>query len=228
MIRGLIFDFDGLILDTEGPEYQSWCEIFHQHGQELPATLWVECIGRAQGWFDPLAHLEGLLGRALDYQNLREQQRRRMLDLVDAQPLLSGVESYVRDAQRLGLRLAIASSGSPDWVNGHLKRLRLGDAWHCVHCPDGVVRAKPEPDLYLAALKALDISAAQAIAFEDSPNGIRAAKRAGLRCVAVPHALTDGLDLSEADVRLSSLSEMPLEKLLSSLAPTETTPEGSS
>jgi HAD superfamily hydrolase (TIGR01509 family) len=214
MIRALIFDFDGLIVDTEGPEYRAWCEVFSAHARELPLLVWAECIGRDAGWFDPLAYLEGLLGRSLEREALRAEQRARALQLVHSQPLLPGVQAYVRDAQRLGLGLAIASSGTREWVTGHLQRLRLDDAWHCVRCREDVVRPKPEPDLYLAALEALGVTASQAIAFEDSPNGIRAAKRAGLRCVAVPHGLTGGLDLSEADLQLDSLADMPLDVLM--------------
>jgi HAD superfamily hydrolase (TIGR01509 family) len=214
MIRALVFDFDGMIVDTEGPEYLAWCEIFSAHARELPLLVWADCIGRADDWFDPLAYLEGLLGRPLERETLRARQRERALRLVHGQPLLPGVLAYVRDAQRLGFGLAIASSGSREWVTGHLQRLQLGDAWHCVRCREDVLRPKPEPDLYLAALEALGVAASQAIAFEDSPNGIRAAKRAGLRCVAVPHGLTGGLDLSEADLQLASLADKPLEELV--------------
>ena len=218
MIRALVFDFDGLILDTEGPEYLAWCEIFRAHAQDLPLPVWAECIGRAAGWFDPLEYLERLLGTPLEREALRLQQRSRMLELVAVQPLLPGVRAYVRDAQRLGLGLAIASSGTREWVTSHLQRLELGGDWQCVRCREDVLRPKPEPDLYLAALEALGVAASQAVAFEDSPNGIRAAKRAGLHCVAVPHGLTGGLDLSEADLQLASLADMPLEALVPTLA----------
>ena len=118
------------------------------------------------------------------------------------------------DAQRLGLRLAVASSSSRAWVGGHLERLGLLDRFACVHCRDGVDRAKPDPALYLTVLRTLGVRLEQAIAFEDSPNGITAAKRAGLFCVAVPNQLTAQLALDHADLRVGCLADLPLDDLL--------------
>jgi beta-phosphoglucomutase-like phosphatase (HAD superfamily) len=99
-----------------------------------------------------------------------------------------------------------------------LERLRLDADWDAVRTRDDVVRTKPAPDLYLSAVAALGVAPREAVAFEDSANGIAAAKDAGLLCVAVPNALTAGMDLSRADVRLGSLADTPLEELLARLA----------
>jgi len=129
-----------------------------------------------------------------------------------------GVREYVADAKRLGLRLAVASSSSRAWVLGHLERLHLNADWDAVRTRDDVARTKPAPDLYLSAVAALGVAPKEAVAFEDSANGIAAAKDAGLLCVAVPNALTAGMDLSRADLRLASLAETPLESVLALLA----------
>jgi beta-phosphoglucomutase-like phosphatase (HAD superfamily) len=113
-----------------------------------------------------------------------------------------GVREYIADAERLGLRLGVASSSSRVWVLGHLERLRLNVEWDAVRTRDDVARTKPAPDLYLAAVEALGVAPHKAVAFEDSLNGIAAAKAAGLLCVAVPNALTAGIDLSRADVKV--------------------------
>jgi len=128
------------------------------------------------------------------------------------------VRDYVADAKRMGLLLAVASSSSRAWVLGHLERLGLGAQWDAVRTRDDVARTKPAPDLYLAAVEALCVDPTEAVAFEDSVNGIAAAKAAGLLCVAVPNALTAGMDLSQADVKLDSLAETPLAELLARLA----------
>jgi len=132
--------------------------------------------------------------------------------------VLPGIVEYLEDADRLGLRVGIASSSSRNWVLGHLERLGLSDRWECIRCWGDVERAKPWPDLYLAVLDHLGVPPSEALAFEDSPNGIAAAKAAGMICVAVPNPLTDALDLSKADVRLGSLAEMPLPELLDRIA----------
>jgi HAD superfamily hydrolase (TIGR01509 family) len=142
----------------------------------------------------------------------------RKTELIAALDVMVGVREYVADAKRLGLRLAVASSSSRTWVLGHLERLGLSADWDAVRTRDDVARTKPAPDLYLAAVEALGVAPNEAVAFEDSTNGIAAAKAAGLLCVAVPNALTAGMDLGRADLRLSSLMETPLERLLAVLS----------
>lgn len=214
MIQALIFDFDGLILDTEVPDYQAWLEIYQEYGCQLPFSTWSTYIGRAAEVFDAYAHLEAQLGQTVDRQAIRTKRRMRYSELVAAQPVLPGIVDYVTTAKRLGLKLAVASSGTREWVVGHLTRLALLDYFDCVKCFDDVGCGKPDPASYLAALAALQVEAKQAIAFEDSPNGVLAARRAGLFCVAIPNALTGQLSLEHADMRLQALSELPLEQLL--------------
>jgi HAD superfamily hydrolase (TIGR01509 family) len=129
----------------------------------------------------------------------------RRTQLVLAQPVLPGVTELVDAARVAGLRVGVASSSSCQWVNGHLERLGLRDRFDCVRCRDDVAAVKPAPDLYLASIECLGVRADEALAIEDSPNGVAAAKAAGLRCVAVPNVITGGLDLSGADVVLESL-----------------------
>ncbi|HEX6510061.1 MAG TPA: HAD family hydrolase [Chloroflexota bacterium] len=218
MIQALVFDFDGLILDTEGPDYRAWQEIFWEHGSDLPLELWSDCIGRSSDWFDPIGYLESQLGCSLDREATLSRHRRRHHQLLEAEPILPGIESYLADAARLGLRIGMASSSSRQWIVGHLERLRLSSNWECIRCWDDVESAKPSPELYLAVLQHLEVPAHEALAFEDSPNGIAAAKAAGMFCVAVPNRLTEGLDLSRADMRLASLAEISLSELLGRIA----------
>ena len=166
--------------------------------------------------FDPVDHLQGLVGRFGDEKAVRAQVETRYRELVEAQPVLPGVADRIAEAQRLGLRLGVASSSRRPWVDGHLARLGLRDAFTCLACrgdPPGL-RGKPNPDTYEAAVACLGVSPAGTLAIEDSPHGIRAAKAAGLHCLAVPNGLTSHLDLSEADVTAVSLAEVSLEDFL--------------
>ncbi|MEJ2262325.1 MAG: HAD-IA family hydrolase [Anaerolineales bacterium] len=214
MIRALIFDFDGLILDTEGPIYQSWQELFQEHDCVLPFETWAKIIGVPAGTLDPFTFLEEQLGHAVDRAALAPKRRAREDELNARQSLLPGVEAYIAEAERLELGLGVASSSSCKWVTGHLARLGLLSHFDCVRGSDDVERAKPDPDLYLSVLECLNVDAYQAIALEDSPNGILAAKRAGLFCVAVPNQITRELPLDHADLYLNSLADLPLEELL--------------
>jgi HAD superfamily hydrolase (TIGR01509 family) len=216
LIRAVVFDFDGLILDTEEPVYKSWLEVYEAHDQELPFERWVQIVGSTTTGFHPQHHLEERLGRPLPKEVLDRRIERRT-ELVLANKLLPGVVERIDEAHALGLKVGVASSSSTEWVRGHLARLGILERFDCVRCRDDVANVKPEPDLYLAVLDCLEVRAAEAIAIEDSPNGVAAAKRAGMRCVAIPNSITARLDLSAADVLLASLADVTLPELLTRL-----------
>jgi HAD superfamily hydrolase (TIGR01509 family) len=214
MIEAVIFDFDGLIVDTELPVFQAWQEIYEEHNAVLPLEEWGACIGGAAEFFDVYGYLETQIGRSVLRADIAVKQRKRHLDLVAVQAILPGVEDYIATAKRLGLKLAVASSSPRSWVAGHLSRLGLFDHFDYTHCGDEVSNKKPDPELYLSVLTALGLRGDQAIALEDSPNGLWAAHRAGIFCVAVPNIITGQLPLDHANMQLTSLANMPLEALI--------------
>jgi HAD superfamily hydrolase (TIGR01509 family) len=220
MIKALIFDFDGLILDTETPEFDVWREIYGEFGQDLQLELWAQTVGgNAASDFDSLQHLQSLLGRDLTSLELESRAFERKLTRIHTQPPLPGVVDMLNAAQRMGLRLAVASSSRHRWVDGHLTRLGLDHFFEAVRCADDVARTKPEPDLYLAALDALKVSPHEAIAFEDSPNGVCAARRAGLFVVAIPNPVTAPLTFKDESLRARSMADLSLAQLLEAAKP---------
>jgi HAD superfamily hydrolase (TIGR01509 family) len=219
VIRAIVFDFDGLILDTEEPVYRSWLEVYQAHGEELPFERWVQIVGSTTTGFHPQYHLEERLGRPLPKEVLDRRIGRRT-EMILAQAVLPGVVQHLDAARELGLSLGVASSSSHEWVEGHLARLGILDRFACVRCREDVEHAKPEPDLYVAVLDCLGVSASEAIAIEDSPNGVAAAKRAGMKCVAIPNSITARLDLTQADITLHSLAEITLRELLEQVTST--------
>jgi HAD superfamily hydrolase (TIGR01509 family) len=224
-IRGLLFDFDGLIVDTEGAAVAAWQELYREHGQELPLDLWATLIGTIGAPFDPMAHLEQLVGRPLD-GDVSGRLRDRELSLGDLEQLRPGVLDYLEGARGLGLKTAIVSSSSRPWVDRHLLRLERAEHWDAIVTADrDPRRAKPTPTLYLEALDALNLEPSEAIALEDSPNGVRAAKAAQIFTVAVPNATTAQLPFDEADLVLDSLADLPLPELLERLPGVEETGE---
>lgn len=213
-IKGIIFDFDGLILDTEIPEYQAWQEIYAQHNRRLKLEEYARCLGSSNAAFDPLSHLQTLVETPLDLAAVLSEQRQRSNAATLRQPILPGIVDYLQSAGQLGIKKAVASSSSLDWVGGHINRLGLSAYFDCIRTSEDVEHVKPAPDLYLHALGCLNINADEAIVFEDSPNGITAARRAGIFCVAVPNALSSQLDTSHADLQVASLSDLPLTELI--------------
>lgn len=214
MIRAIIFDFDGLILDTETPDFRAWHSIFEEHGAGLTVEEWVVCLGTLEEAFGPFDDLEKKLGRPVDRAALRVKRNERRLEFIHQEEILPGVVDYLETAKTLGLKIGLASTSPCDWVEGHLSRLGLIHHFEAIRCADWVENVKPAPDLYLAALEALDVGADEAIALEDSPNGIMSARRAGVFAVAVPNTVSRILDLSHADLMIDSLASMPLEELI--------------
>lgn len=209
-VRALIFDFDGLIVDSESPGYVAWSEVYESHGCALPFDKYSACIGTIGG-FDLHAYLEEQSGRALDRDGLEAACHSRWHELMQDQPLLPGIAGTVAAAKARGLKLAVASSSTRDWVSGNLQKFGLLDRFDAICTRDDVSVVKPDPELYLLALKTLGVRADEAIAFEDSPNGILAAKRAGLFCIFVPNPLTKQLSGDLADQQLNSLEEFSLD-----------------
>ncbi|HTP02290.1 MAG TPA: HAD-IA family hydrolase [Anaerolineales bacterium] len=216
-IRALLFDFDGVVLDTETPEVLVWKRIYSEYGFEFPVERVLQTIGH-MGYpnFDPAQTLHEWTRDSLDPKELHARHRRESNELIEQEPVGEGVLEVIAQARMLGLKIAIASSSPRTWVEPHLKRLGLAEAFDLVVTSDLVTpgRFKPLPDIYLKALELLALSAAQTLAFEDSPPGIRAAHGAGVFVVAVPNPVTAQLDLEDADFKIQSLCDVNLPDLL--------------
>ena len=216
-IAAVVLDFDGLIVDTETPIFEAWLGAYRRRGRSLGLDEWQHTLG-TQGGFDPLEHLDALLGGALDREAVLAEVKEATARGCDGQPLLPGVGALLLDAKALGLGRAVASSSSCGWVEGWLKRHGIRDLLDVVVARDDVRKVKPDPELFLLAASRLGVSPADCVVFEDSPNGMRAALAAGMRCVAVPNALTRPLERPEVNLVLDSLEDRPLGAILEALA----------
>jgi HAD superfamily hydrolase (TIGR01509 family) len=216
-IDAIIFDFDGLILDTESTIFAEWQGVFEARGHLLRLEVWQHALGTF-GAYDPCAHLAELTGEAFDHEALRQEVRARNLTRCEALDLLPGVRERLHEARALGLHTAVASSSTSAWVEGWLERHEIRGFFDAVCCRDHVERVKPAPDLFLLASARLDVGPERCLVFEDSPNGIRAARAAGMRCVAVPNPVTHLLPMDGAELVLASLADRPLAEILAAVA----------
>jgi len=216
MLKALIFDFDGLILDTETPEVLVWQDIYKEHGFDLPVEEWEKTVG---GYgisnFDPAQNLSLLSQGRLDPVSLRARYRREADALIHAKPIQPGIMEMIGAAKENGLKVAIGSSSPHSWVDTHTQRLDIYHHFDHIICQDDVApgRTKPHPDIYLKALDTLKVDKTEAVVFEDSPNGVLASKRAGVFVVAVPNPLTAKMNV-QGDLTVPSLAELSLQDLM--------------
>jgi HAD superfamily hydrolase (TIGR01509 family) len=217
MIKAIIFDFDGLILDTETPEFLAWQSIYMEYGHKLPLHEWSKTVGGyGLSNFDAAEHLTDLTQGQLDAVSLRVRHQIESGAAIESSPILPGVESIIHEAKKLGLKLAIASSSPHSWVDLHAKRLGIFDYFDKIICADDVPpgRTKPNPDLFLKALDQLKVRKDEAVVLEDSPNGVNAAQSAGIIVVLVTNPTTSSLTFEGEYLRLNSLADLRLSNLL--------------
>ncbi len=213
-IKALIFDFDGLILDTETTLLHSWEEIYAEYGISVSLPEWASLLGSSTDPAEAYEIIEKHIGESVDRAAIRARRTQRELELQKSEEVMPGVLDLIAEAKERNLRLGVASSSDRNWVLGHLTKLGLHTNFESIRCADDVSNTKPSPDLYLAVLNDMGLQPHQAIAFEDSLHGVEAVKRAGIFCVAVPNNVTHHLPMPEADLTVSSLSEMELEEYI--------------
>ncbi|GAA4586901.1 putative hydrolase of the HAD superfamily [Actinoplanes octamycinicus] len=213
-IEALIFDFDGLLMDTERTLLDSWRWEWRQHGLELDESGFFAEHG---GDVSELRYAELARAVGAGYDRAASHARRMAYreEVHATLGLSSGIASWLGEAERRGLRLAVASSSPGSWVRSHLQRTGDLARFEVLACGDEVPGHKPDPAVYRLALDRLGLSADRAVAFEDSPHGVDAAQAAGLRCVAIPNPFTPEGRYAHADVLLPSAATTILSEVLS-------------
>ena len=203
----VIFDMDGVLVDGEPIYYEAASALLAEDGLTLPLDQYKQYMGTKAGWDE--------LARDLDLPRPASYYRERGYVLVAAayaavDDALPGAVELVRNLQRLGLPLAVASSTYSANVAVCLDRLGIADAFTAVVCGDDVTNGKPDPEIYLRAAERLGVDPARCLAIEDAPAGIRAAHAAGMTCWAVRTEYTRGLALPDPDRTFESLTQVDL------------------
>ena len=216
-LAAIVFDFDGLIVDTENPGFISWQEIYQEFGATLRIDDWRHATGYVGG-FDPAIHLEQILGRRFDWSQLMPRREARNWELTLQASVLPGIEPLFRSARERQLRVGVASNSGNGWVEGGLRRLGLREYVDAVVTRDMVINPKPAPDIYLKTVQTLQVEPGHAVALEDSEPGCRAAKQAGLKAVAIPNQFSERQDLTIADLIVKSATELNFDRLAALLA----------
>ena len=207
-ISSILFDFDGVILDTEWSIYESMREVFVEHGHDLPLEEYVKCIGSDFNTWSPETMLEELTGKTFDWETIglaRNKWIREEIAKLDAMP---GVREAAALSKDLNLPIAIVSSSNHKWVDGWLEKLGLLETFDHIIAREDAPRIKPAPDLYVEAVKRLDLPASKCLVIEDSLNGMKSAHEAGCPVAAIPNRITQCIDFSAAEYQYPSLIEL--------------------
>lgn len=218
MIKAIVFDFDGVILDSERIMYLVMQKMFQGYHVELPLSVWSQTIGTQHG-FDSLGYLEKQGNVKIDREAFQKERYELFNGLVDQEEVLPGVKSVLSQAKNLGLKIGLATSSRGAWPRRHLKRLGLSDYFLSIKSWDDVQKVKPDPALYIKSIESLGVHPKEAIAIEDSFNGSLAAKRAGMYCIVVPNAVTKQMPFGHVDGCFKSLQDVSLNKLIQYFMP---------
>ena len=207
-ISAVLFDFDGVLVDTEWAIYQAWLRTFNAHQHDLPLETYTQCIGSDFATWSPKTHLEDLSGLAFDWHELDLKRQEEIMADLAGEGVMNGVISLLDQLKDQGIRRAVVSSSSHHWVDGWLEKLNFADHFESVICRGDAPRIKPAPDLYLEAAKRLAIQPSDCLVIEDSLNGVKSAKAAGMSVWVVPNRVTAGLDFSTADRVFASMADL--------------------
>ena len=213
MPKALIFDFDGLIVDTETVIYESWAEIYERNDQILELNTYKNCVGSNFEHFHPGIELEKRLGKKFNWAIIDAEREELIRQRLEQKEERTGLRYFIENAKEKGLELAIASSSSRNWVLGWIKKLELSNYFSAFVNRDDVEKIKPDPELFLTAAKSLGIHPSEALIFEDSENGLKAATAARIPCAIITNSITAGGNFSEAIIVAESFTDQRLKKL---------------
>lgn len=195
----VLFDFDGILVDTEWAIYQAWLGTFQRHGQDLPLSQYTRCIGSDFETWSPKTYLEDLTKLSFDWMKMDAERQIEIRAELEEEGPIFGVTDFLEEIQTRGIPLAVVSSSSHAWVDGWLDKLALRPFFQEVICRGDAPAIKPAPDLYLAAALKLKINPNNCLVIEDSLNGLLSAKAAGMKAWIVPNRVTAALDFGGAD-----------------------------
>lgn len=212
LIKAVIFDFDGLILDTESEWYHAYKETLGLYNCELPLEQFVKSVGSEDTiLYD---YFKEQLGERYNPEEIKAKAKSIHKIRMKTLRAREGVKDYLDEARKLNYKIALASSSRNKWVTDYLNKLGLLHYFDFIISRDDVLKVKPAPDLYLKAIEVLNIHPTEAVAFEDSLNGLHSALSAGLKCVIIPNPVTESLAFENHHLRLQSMSEVCLTDVI--------------
>lgn len=208
MIKAIIFDMDGLIVNTETLYSKAVQKVIGKREKQYTFKVKRQMMGRTG--IEAMRILKDKLGLKKSAEEILKEREKiygRILSQTKIKPF-PGTLELLKLLNALRIKKALASSSSGKWIKLTLKKLNIAKEFKVVVSGDEVKKGKPNPEIYLLAAKRLDLSPQDCLVLEDSLAGVKSAKRAGMKCIAVPNKYTKGIDFSRADKVVNSLEEI--------------------
>ena len=220
MIRTVIFDMDGVIIDTEPIHHQAFLTLFAELGIRVPAAEYDAFLGSSTR--NVLQHLKQQYGLATDVESLVLRKRALFNEVFDHDPqldLLPGVRTLIEDLRAYGVPLVLASSASKATIARVFGRFGLAPYFAYVVSGEDFARSKPDPAIFRHAAALAETPVAECLVIEDSANGVAAAKAAGIYCIGYASPHSPGQDLRLADRVVRDFGELSARKIAALTSP---------
>jgi beta-phosphoglucomutase family hydrolase len=212
---GIIFDMDGVLIDSGLPHFKSWQLLAEENGAEIPESLFWETFGKTNNQILPLIFKQNLDEDEMTRFSDRKEELYREIIRGKVQPL-PGLMDLIKNLVNQGVKIAIGSSGPRLNVELVIQELRLKEFISAYTCAEDVTHGKPDPEVFLKAAQKLGVPPERCLVFEDSLHGIEAARHAGMKCIAI--TTTNHKErLSKAQKVIDSFQELKSEDIINIL-----------
>lgn len=212
-IRAILFDMDGVLINTEPLHYRMWKKVFHGRGLEIDYEGYKDCIGATQDFLIDLILRNYGVDFHGDEKRLKSEAMAAKKQMIEEEgfPEMPGVEKMLQRLYEQGYLLAIASSSPVSFIALAMDYLGVKQYFHLINSGDNVARSKPAPDIYLDTAKRLGVKPEECVVLEDSTNGVTSAVAAGMLCVGLYNQDSGVQDLEKAAVVIGGLDEFTPE-----------------
>jgi len=213
MLKAVLMDFDGLILDTENLAYEIYKNWFTQnHDIELTINDFLVCVGSHPR--DLIDFVEKENNIKIDQKPFYRETETLKTEKSKILPPREGVEEFIKSVKGRGLKLILTTSANRNKPLTHLRRLGLLKYFDDLVTADDVDYIKPEPDLFNKAIDILKVKKNEALIVEDSLNGLIAGNKAGVPVLVCPNAITNNFSFEKAYTTVDSLSEISIDSII--------------
>lgn len=213
-MKAIIFDMDGVLINTEPLHYECWKQTMADEGVDMSYDVYKQCIGSTIGYL--LELLRNAYGDISDEETLRARMFAKKEAIVqrDGFPPIAGVKEAIRRFHEEGFRLEVASSSAGYYIGRVLDALEIRQYFECYTSGEEVAHPKPAPDTFVRAMEKLELKPEDCLIVEDSTNGGKAAEAAGAKCVWFHNPDSGDQQIPHAALTITSWSQENVEKII--------------